>query len=287
MNKENEGVTHLAYSDESNYNNPNYAAICLITLKKEDFEKINSDLSEILKSSNIAEFKWKNIGKARERFCAEKIISYVIENRDKLRIDVLIWDVKERKEKYPEKDMVILKKMYYQLYKNVLKNRWPAEAKWFLYPDEHSAMNWNETKEILDNSSIKMKIIRKGGEELNVLLIKDFHVLGIKEVNSHNSTLCQVADLFSGMSACSYIEYNLINLSEDQHKLTENNHALSNSEKEKIKVMNNFRRKCREKEFNISFSNGFRTIDPSCPINFWYFKYIDHKTNNQSLKKWF
>lgn len=74
-------ITHVAYSDESDYNNPKeFASISIITMPKDIEKEIESSLRKILKGSSVKEFKWNKLRSAKEKFCAEKVINLILEN---------------------------------------------------------------------------------------------------------------------------------------------------------------------------------------------------------------
>lgn len=284
--KEKEGYTHEAYSDESSYHHQKYAAICLFSVESSFSNEINTKINQILTESNVKELKWIKINGAKGRFCANKVIDYLfkIYTHSKFRIDILIWDMKERKERYSEGDILILKKMYYHLFKNVLKRRWPKDAKWILFPDEQGAIDWEESKRILDHTASRTNI-KKIGSKLLFELKEDFQVVKIKEVPSHKFPLCQIADLFGGMGAFSYNNQQISKSHPGQKTLTGQNVEFTNAQKEKLVVLNYFKNKCKAKNIKLVFSPGLRTANPNDKINFWYFKYKAEKRGNRTLNR--
>lgn len=90
--------------------------------------------------------------------------------------------------------------MYYQILKNVLKERWPSTLHWNLYPDKQNNIDWEESKNILDN--VSLNIIIKNNE---IEFKKDFNIDKFQEVDSKENPLCQVADLFAGLAVFSHV----------------------------------------------------------------------------------
>ena len=83
-------VTHVVFSDESNWNKGRYRSLALVTLPIEYLECFNDELTDLFRSSSISgEFKWKNVRGSREKFAAQKICNFAIENarHGRLRID--------------------------------------------------------------------------------------------------------------------------------------------------------------------------------------------------------
>jgi hypothetical protein len=78
------------------------------------------ELGKILRYSNISEFIFKILGSDRKRFGAIKIINFA---NDKallglLRLDVLIWDVKDSRHKIKNRDDIAnLHVMFFNLFK--------------------------------------------------------------------------------------------------------------------------------------------------------------------------
>ncbi len=141
-------ITHVGFADESNWNVGRFRSLGLVTLSVEHVDSFENDLRSLLEESDIREFKWKRLGGARERFAAEKLCKFAIEKTIEgiLRIDVLIWDIEDKRHKIPKRDDIEnLKRMYYHLFHNVLRVRWPDDATWRLYPEEHTALEWETT----------------------------------------------------------------------------------------------------------------------------------------------
>ena len=143
--------THEAYSDESSHNQGFYGAISLISLEKELSKEMNNKIKSILETSNVAELKWNKIRSAKHRYCAFKVIDYLfsVPWTNRFRIDVVIWNIQERKRKYSQDDIASLKRMYHHIFKNIVQ-RWPNESSWKFFPDRHTEIDWKKTEEILN-----------------------------------------------------------------------------------------------------------------------------------------
>lgn len=134
-----------------------------MTLSSDNLEKLSNDLSKRLSASNVKEFKWKKVNGAKERFAALKLCDFAVEYAYQgiLRIDVLIWDTEDARHKVLLRDEIAnLQRMYYHLFKNVLRLRWLSDAVWQLYPDEHTAMDWEIVQDFLEYASENVGIER-------------------------------------------------------------------------------------------------------------------------------
>ncbi|MEX0920210.1 MAG: DUF3800 domain-containing protein [Candidatus Pacearchaeota archaeon] len=269
MSEEQKEHTHEVYSDESGHNQGKYGAISAISLEKELVKKTEATLKEIFEESNVEELKWSKIRSAKYRLCAEKVIDFIfsIFGEGNLRIDIAIWDVKERKSKYLHNNTESLKRMNHQLFKNIL-SRWPKESRLKFFPDRHEEINWEKMKEILDY------VIPEGRE------------ISIEEIPSKDFFLGQVADLFSGLGSFSHSNKDIRNFHSDQKQLPNSSKdPISNSKNEKIRVLSYFKRKAKEKGYNVEQNGILHTKDPKDPLNFWPFKFKDYA--NKKLSEFF
>jgi len=287
-NKKN--YTHVAYSDEAYYHGGKYSSICMLSMKLKDAFNLEKQMTSLLEESGLKEFKWSRLGSARERMAAIKIIDLVFQFlKDKtLRIDTVIWDSYKRKEQIPEDNNLILGKMYYHLFKNVFKMRWPSDAEWMIFPDEQGVIDWEELKKILENVSSKI-FIRKKEDGCHIFEIKkDFSVSEIEQVDSKKYPLCQIADFFSGLAAFYSLDCPTCNLSINQTTLEDKKINFSNKQIERIEVLRYMKEKFSGSSFEVTFDTqkGIHTKNPNGQINFWQFQTNLSKYQNQSLKKW-
>ncbi len=257
--------THEAYSDESNYNFQDYMSVCMISFEKSLTLKLNEQINNILKESNVQEFTWKKLNSAKNRFCAIKLLKLIINycKNEMVRIDVLICPIKNRKKLFRDNEVNLLKKMYYQLFINVLMKRWAIDTKWVLFPDEQGAIDWYEMRQIL-NHTIK----------------------NIKSITPSCSTItpiCQIADLFGGMAVFSYQNPQKLFLDIEQKTLFNIESGLSNSDIERVEVCKLFKSLCNRNGLNIILDKGYKTIDPNEKINFWFFEVKDYRDEKLRL----
>ncbi|GIV88749.1 MAG: hypothetical protein KatS3mg055_1267 [Chloroflexus sp.] len=275
--------THIAYADESYYTKERYRSIAVVTFAAEHHDPIKRSFKECILSSGLKEFKWTKLRQARERFAALKIINTAIGLAvgKKLRIDVLIWDTQDDRHRIRGRDDIAnLERMYYHLFKNVLQRRWPSESKWYLFPDENSALDWATVQDYLDSAGLTVSDSTNLFDQrpFSIRVSRDFQIMHIQEVTSASEPICQVADLFAGIGAYSYLAYSRYTdwLSTEQDRLSvglDVNVKLSNSECERFLVIKYLNECCKHHKLRVGFSSsrGFRTYDPRFPVNFWLY----------------
>jgi len=283
----NDIVTHVGYSDESNWNKGRYRSLGLVTLPLEASQQTNEDLQTILSESGVTEFKWKKLRGARERFAAKKLISYIIKRavEGALRVDVLIWDTQDARHSVAGRDDIAnLQRMYFHLFRNVMGRRWPDDAIWRFYPDEQTSIDWESVRVFLARASSRFE------PEINIfhnqpfrwILRRYFHIEQIIEGISAKQPLLQLADLFAGMAVFSYTKYAayeawLHTVSPTQPLFPVENgigNTFSNGDIEKFTILKYFGQECKKHKLGVSLKSnrGLRTPNPANPINFWLYQ---------------
>jgi len=276
-------ANHVAYADESYYTDKRFRSIAVATLESSNMEAFSKTFRALLEDSSIAEFKWSKLRQARERFAAIKFIDETIKlaANQQLRVDILIWDTCDsRHHIHGRDDTANLQRMYYHLFKNVLLRRWPSQSTWSLFPDENSALDWETVQDYLDTTSVSIEVAQSlfDNEPFRFRLSRDFQIVQIEEVSSKLESVCQVADLFAGLGAYSHTAFSRYSrwldskngqlpLGLDSQQIL----VLSNSERERFRVMKYLDDKCKRCRFHVSLktAGGFKTFDPKFPINFW------------------
>lgn len=278
--------THSAFADETHYNTGRYRGLALVSLPFVNVAAVNRDLSGNLLESNVKELKWKELTSAKVRFAAVKQLEWLIGmvRSRQLRVDVLIWDIEDQRHRIRHRDdLANMQRMYYQLFKNVLSERWPDESTWWLFPDEHTAMKWGEISDFLEKKSarisVKHDLFTQG--RFYPDLKNRFHIEKIEPRQSHREPLIQLADLLAGLGVYSrtahdkYLHWCRQN--SPQLSLFETNHdaivRLTNSDRERCQVLHAFNIACKCNGLGVSLrsSCGLRTHNPRQPINFWWY----------------
>lgn len=279
-------ITHVGFADESYWNRGRFRSLGLVTTSLSSLSTINNNIRTLLDESNISEFKWKKLAGARERFAAQKLCKYAVEtcsNRE-LRIDVLVWDIQDNRHRIANRDDVAnLERMYYHLFRNALRARWPDDAVWELYPDEHTALQWKTVQDCLDKKEVTVEVDRSlfTGGKFQVRLRREFGIENIQPVLSEEHPLLQLADLFAGLAVFSrdkFDEYRAWELViSPQTYLFDEPDASSNSTrstKERFPVLKEFDKLCKQRRLGVSLNTkrGLWTPNPENPLNFWLYE---------------
>jgi hypothetical protein len=281
--------THIAFADETNYNRGAFPGIGLLSLERTAVSQTRADITTILQKARVGEFKWSRLHSAKRRFAAMQLIEYIVEKstEGRLRMDVLTWDLQDGRHRVPKPDRINnLQRMYFHLFRNVLRTRWPDEALWQLCPDEHTAVAWHELHDYLNGTSIHPvpPIIAQTAHNQ---LQKEFHIYKITPCQSHTEPLIQVADLFVGLASYSRAAYERIKRWQQENRsgqipmFVQTAVQLSHADKERCQVISELNQLCKKKRLGVSFHShqGLRTLNPNKPINFWWYtpQHIDAK----------
>ena len=280
--------SHVAFSDESRFNVGRFRAVAVLTCALPTADEFRGKVAPIIQNGDLREFKWHKLRQARDRFVAIDLIGRSIDalSLSTIRIDVLIWDTHDSRHLVENRDdNANLHRMYYHLLRNVMRLRWSSDSTWMLYPDEHSAMDWQTLAQIFRHKSFSIsqspKDLLSSTVGYATRLRREFGIHAIQPVKSDQEPLCQIADLFAGIGAYSYsnferysmwMRYNDLQLSFEFD--TPAAIALSNSERERFPVLKSLSEGCKSRSLGVSLnsSRGLRTHNPSYPINFW--KYV-------------
>ncbi len=274
-----------AYADETHFNDGRYRGIGAITLRDHDASAFKNEINQILTNSDVKELKWQKLKSARMRFAAQKILAVVLDAacRSILRADMLLWDTRDKRHLIQGRDDIAnLQRMYYHLLKNVLRNRWPDNSDWNIFPDEHTGLDWNDVEDFLYKASMTTEIVRpfmtlKGAFKLR--LHTEFRVQEILPSKSHQEPLIQVADLLVGLGAYSYEKFETYRKWKEQNTSQSNmfkplaTQKFSCSDRERCRVLDDFQFACKSRKLGVSLESnqGLRTYDPANGINFWLY----------------
>ena len=275
------GYTHVAFADESNWNQGRFRSISLVSAAVEDARKYHIELNTLRKSHNKTEYKWKDA----KKYHGIELVDFFFARCDRMRVDVLVWDIEDSRHvglRYRD-DKANFARMYYHLLHNVLKRRWPDGAYWNIYPDAQKEVDWEVLEQCLSWKS--------WAKEEN-LFTQCGEVSGFREyyniqqfccVCSKEYLLVQLADLFAGLAAYSYLAFDKYK----QWKCEQNPTPflfdvsdcgfeplkLSNSDKERLPILHHVKKEASARKMQVSLgsSNGLRTNKPSSPLNFWLY----------------
>lgn len=290
--------THIAFSDESCWNEHQYRTLSLVTIDRKYFTEINNRFKDILKSSDVREFKWKKFESARYRFCAEKIFKAVFEIclMQQMRIDVISWDTYDSRHSIQGRcDLSNLGRMYYHLLGNCFKSKWPDQAIWKIIPDEHTGIDWSSVHDTIHHKSTsyeapELNLFNSHIDNLPAVVFKShFNVHELEQGKSEEHPLLQIADLFAGMVAFSRNNYEKYSswLSDQMGSLFPNEDKSSYSKRDidRFHALTLFNKLSKSNKLQISLQSqkGLRSFSPKKPINFWW--YIPQHENDKAPTK--
>jgi len=279
-------ISHVGFADESYWNSGRFRSLGMVTLSLDYLDALNGEARRLLDESSVKEFKWKKLDGAKERFAAEKLCRFAVNKASvgQLRVDVLVWDIEDRRHKIAKRDDITnLERMYYHLFRNVLRARWPDNAVWRLHPDEHTALDWETVQDCLENRSVSVEAdysLFTGGT-FRIRLRREFGIERIQPVSSAEHPLLQIADLFTGLAVFSRDKFHdyekwLRTTSPQMSLLDEADSSTnsSHSSRERFRVLKEFINVCKQKKLGVSLKSnrGLWTPDPQNPINFWIYE---------------
>ncbi|QSR84166.1 DUF3800 domain-containing protein [Methylacidimicrobium sp. B4] len=279
-------ITHIGFADESNWKTGRFRSLGLISTSACFVDALDTELRELLEKSQLTEFKWNKLAGAKERFAANRLCAFAVKEASAhhLRIDVLVWDTEDSRHTILRRDDIAnLERMYYHLFCNVLRKRWPNDAVWRLHPDEHTELDWGTLQDCLAAQSTRVKIDDSlfAGGPFPIRLRRDFGIEVIQSVHSEANPVLQLADLFAGLAVFSrnkYEKYEQWRANQSpQARLfdsAEEQVSMSQSERARFQVLKEFDELCKGSKLGVSLKStqGLRTRDPKNPINFWMYE---------------
>jgi hypothetical protein len=274
-----EGITHCAFSDESGHNIGRYRSIAMVSFPHRNLDSIDEQIFVILQEAGVREFKWMKLRSAKIRFCANAFVDLVIDHvlRGDFRVDVLTWDIEDSRHKVMGRDdQENFRKMYYHLFKNVLKHRWEHPSLWRFFPDEHSSVEWENLKTFIEFELRKVRQQPSDPDD-EFGLSNLVSLEGISEVQSSGCYPVQICDLFAGLGTYSrmcfskYCQWEQTIGPQKRLCLLEFTESLSSSDKERCRLLWNFNSICKKHALGVSLQTerGLWTPNPNNPLNFW------------------
>lgn len=283
------------FTDESYITDSRYRSLATFSLHKSALEKTQKNMNNILSSSGVTEFKWKNLDSQKYFYCAVKIIDFILNDLEKsqTRIDVLIWDTHDSRHKIIGRDDIAnYERMVFHLFSNTMKKR-PRNAEWDIVVDEYNGIDWETAKDCLAAKGRQQQFFEN---TLFGSFYSDqyYSIKSFKDQCSHIEPLIQVADLFAGLAVFSKIEYDKF---EKWKKQNGNNQPtlfeeeerpvvrLSNSEKPRFNLLDQFNSKCKARKLGVSLESKrcLHTFDKRNPISFWHYE-PQHENDKAPIK---
>lgn len=275
-----EEITHCGFSDESAHGK--YESIGLVTFPSQYLDNLQLVFTSICDKHgfhDLKKVKWQKLKSTEVRNCIIDLMDLTIKcaSMNKIRVDVLIWDNHDSRHNIQRRDDAKnLAIMYYHLLIDMLIKRWPEGSVWELFPDRNNEINWDTLLEILQSKGLVTTLDLDQDGNITINLLEKYKINIIPSTTTVNP-LIQLADIFAGMASYSrenfekWKEWGLKNQSrlvkiEDEIELTRR-------DKERCRVIDAFNNACKEKKLGVSLnkSKGFKTYQPSNPINFWLY----------------
>ena len=280
-------ITHVGFSDESNWNVGRFRSLALITLQLQHLQALQDRIRALLDESSVSEFEWKKLGGAKERFAAIKLCALAVAEAcaGRLRVDVVVWDIEDSRHKVRGRDDIEnLARMYYHLFQNVMRARWPNGVIWRFHPDEQTAIDWQIMGDCLQSVSVSMGVegsLLNGGR-LKLRLRQEFGIKEIAPAISAAAPVVQLADLFAGLAVFSRTKYDEFMKWKTEHgpqlQLWQPSEraqgTISAIARERFLVLERFNDRCKAKKLGVSLTTkrGLWTPRPQDPLNFWLYQ---------------
>lgn len=276
---------HSIFSDESGWEKDSrFGCVAKISGTDKHTKELNNFLHEILNTHKRREIKFKSVKGYDAKIVAFEFYKKAFEflNESKIKIHVLVWDKHDtRHDVKGRSDIENLKRMYFHNLK-VMKNHWGIDTNWSFYPDEFTAINWeNDVVRYL----VDMTLVQKDNsqfdffDEFKSIQIKYNHV---KELESDKFPIIQLADLFAGIVRESRLQsekfmiwYNS-KINKNQFSLFESEEkvCISKNLKYKFELMYEFKKLAEDNKMGISLKSEkyFKTFNNNKNIFIWHYK---------------
>ena len=269
------------FSDESRATAARYRSIAAVSLPADCVVSANKRMRALLDDSRVRELKWRKLTSAKSRHAATKLIDFVIDEALGFgaRVDVLVWDTHDERHAIPGRDdRKNFERMFFHLHKSLMRRREPG-AEWHLRPDERIDIEWANLHACLESvgawrTHFRQPLLRQEFSE------RFFRVRSLREVDSREVPLVQLADLFAGLAPYSREKARMIPgwLSQysGQAELFEKPHDwpdLSASDRERVALLHHLNGRCKARRLGVSLrtSGYLATRDPKRPLNFWHY----------------
>ncbi|MHB9070484.1 MAG: hypothetical protein ACYC54_08940 [Sedimentisphaerales bacterium] len=272
------------YSDESG--NERFRSVGVLSGEKSQLDKLKIDLYLILKLNQIASIEFKDIkGDSKRRKAAIEFIEkgILLCFGKSIRIDILTWDTQDQRHSVIGRDdKQNLQIMYYKLVRWV-KECWKSETlDWNFYPDENSAIDWQELIRFIQNTNLS----KNNKYELTLFgLVKNLHfprVENHQQIVSTDEPLVQLIDIFTGFVRFSF-EQGKKYLQWIKWKEQQNNRMLINTVEEpdtskniiaKYEVLEPMIVLCKQMKMGVSINTNcyLKTFDYKRSLNFWKYE---------------
>jgi hypothetical protein len=261
----------------------------MIVISKDSYPEVNDKLTEILKSNNIKpkRFKWNKFNSMDKVNALKEFLRYLFRlmSNGKVHIHTIIWDIKDsRHDCLGRDDTENLSLMYYKLIKNFAEDKLKNGDTLTIYPDRNNSIDWSLIEEILPNDGIY------NTKELEYCTV-GYSKVFIKESNTSENALIQIADIFAGLARTSHEDYDCYEkwLNRGHTSLFGeriNEIEISVKDEHRFKIYKFIDEYSKRKSWKVSLKTkkGFTTYkDNDKPLNFWFYE-PQHEEDKAPLK---
>lgn len=272
--------THVAFADESNWNQGRFRAIALVTAEVEHARVFHKDLDSVRQKHGKTEFKWT---KVKERY-GKDLVDFFFARHDRMRVDVLIWDMRDSRHAgvLGRDDKANFARMYYHLLHTTLKRRWPDGARWLICPDEQEGFDWETTEQCLGWKSWAAESDLLTNCGALPAFREYYNITEIRKVKSTECLLVQLADLFAGLACYSYNQFPKYQQWKssgstslfDGSDFATAQEKINSRDRERLPIVHLVWQEAGRRKFKVSLdsTNGLYTHDPKHPLNFWLYQ---------------
>lgn len=279
---------HLIFSDESGYDGSSrFGCLAKVSGAFDDVKSLNEDLKKYLLDHRKTEIKFKKIKNHNDREIAIKFIRTGLNylNNNKIKVHVLVWDKQDARHQVANRcDIENLKRMYYHNLLS-LKRHWNINTSWEFYPDEFSAIDWqNDVIKYLSNTNINKNTEYQANLFEGILediTVKQPKYNRVQELDSKSSPIIQLADLFAGIVRTSRVNSDTFPFwyqqveSQSQYSLFERESVcISNSQLPKFEVIREFKKQSDNLKLGVSLSstNYLKTYGKKSNLSIWHYE---------------
>ena len=279
-----------AYSDESGINaGDRYTSISVVSGEADVLDRLRDRLSETLKDKKVKEVKFFDTRRGHRSTYTEAAIGFIecavndFAVYGRVRVDTITTDNKPlERDDYDFDNGPDLERMYYTVLADMVR-RW-GYTKWRFYPDMNSKVDWSEIVSYLNRTKLRKRIEKPLLIKLMLDENAEFEFSEVKQVDSVEEPLVQLADLFAGMARFSHDskEYD-VNCAEwlkrSKHEkqgelikiMKQDSWNIPKSVECRYGVIGSMVSICHSHSLYVSINseNHLRTYRPKNPINFW------------------
>jgi hypothetical protein len=279
-----------AYCDASGIFSHKFQSIGVVSGSDDKLGKLRSALASIINTYEVRELKFAEISKCdsqdyKAALEAINLVTSTFCGRNRIRIDVMTWNTTDSRHAIPGRnDVENLGRLYYHLLLNVTQ-RW-SQGEWDVVIDKNEKVDFVVLKDCINCKLPPMvsgtlpEIIESTSqlESLNV-------VKNIREVESHEEPLVQLADLFAGLARFSHEQgvecCKWLSNKRNPEQLPLSDFVVDEGQEKKFskttecrfQLVGEVNKLCKKYRLGVSLETEKRlwTPNPINPLNFWLY----------------